>query len=120
MTKPPLVAGAMIVVAQKAGLPDGVLNLIFSSEGDAVGHELCTNPKVRRISFTGSTDGGRLLMLQCSDQIKKISFELGGTAPFIVFDDADIDAAVDGAIQATQWRPDLRFGQPHLCPIRHS
>ncbi|MCW0002159.1 aldehyde dehydrogenase family protein [Pararhizobium sp. YC-54] len=75
----PLVAGAMFALAGKAGLPEGVLNLVYASEGDAV---------------------GRLLMRQCSDQIKRISFELGGNAPFIVFDDADIDAAVDGAIQA--------------------
>lgn len=96
----PLVAGAMFLLARKAGFPDGVLNLIYASEGSAVGQELCTNLKVRKISFTGSTEVGRLLMRQCSDQVKKISFELGGNAPFIVFDDADIDAAVDGAIQA--------------------
>ncbi|WP_373694584.1 MULTISPECIES: NAD-dependent succinate-semialdehyde dehydrogenase [Rhizobium] len=96
----PLVAGAMFALARLAGFPDGVLNLIYASEGDAVGRELCSNPKVRKISFTGSTEVGRLLMRQCSDQIKKVSFELGGNAPFIVFDDADVDAAVDGAIQA--------------------
>jgi succinate-semialdehyde dehydrogenase / glutarate-semialdehyde dehydrogenase len=96
----PLVAGAMFRLASMAGFPDGVLNLISASEGDAVGRELCANPKVRKISFTGSTEVGRLLMRQCSDQIKRISFELGGNAPFIVFDDADVDAAVDGAIQA--------------------
>lgn len=96
----PLVAGAMFALAHQAGFPEGVVNLIYASEGDAVGRELCTNPKVRKISFTGSTEIGRLLMRQCSDQIKKISLELGGNAPFIVFDDADIDAAVDGAIQA--------------------
>ncbi|RUW73052.1 aldehyde dehydrogenase family protein, partial [Mesorhizobium sp. M1E.F.Ca.ET.063.01.1.1] len=70
------------------------------SDGGATGQELCANPKVRKISFTGSTEVGRLLMRQCSDQIKKLSLELGGNAPFIVFDDADVDAAVDGAIQA--------------------
>lgn len=96
----PLVAGAMFALAHQAGFPEGVVNLIYASEGDAVGRELCSNPKVRKISFTGSTEVGRLLMRQCSDQIKKISLELGGNAPFIVFDDADIDAAVDGAIQA--------------------
>lgn len=96
----PLVAGAMFAMAESAGFPKGVLNLIYASEGDAVGRELCANPKVRKISFTGSTEVGRLLMRQCSDQIKRISFELGGNAPFIVFDDADIDAAVEGAIQA--------------------
>ncbi|MBL0373653.1 NAD-dependent succinate-semialdehyde dehydrogenase [Rhizobium sp. KVB221] len=96
----PLVAGAMFVLAQQAGFPTGVLNLIYASEGAAVGTELCTNQNVRKISFTGSTEVGRLLMRQCSDQIKKVSLELGGNAPFIVFDDADIDEAVDGAIQA--------------------
>lgn len=97
---PALVAGAMFALAGKAGFPEGVLNLIYASDGDAVGRELCSNPDVRKISFTGSTEVGRLLMRQCSDQIKRISFELGGNAPFIVFDDADVDAAVDGAIQA--------------------
>lgn len=96
----PLVAGAMFALAQKAGFPDGVINLIYAAEGQEVGHELCTHADVRKISFTGSTEVGRLLMRQCSDQIKKLSLELGGNAPFIVFDDADVDAAVDGAIQA--------------------
>nr|WP_225248297.1 NAD-dependent succinate-semialdehyde dehydrogenase [Mesorhizobium sp. J8] len=96
----PLVAGAMFALARLAGFPDGVLNLVYASEGDGVGRELCANPKVRKISFTGSTEVGRLLMRQCSGQIKKVSFELGGNAPFIVFDDADVDAAVEGAIQA--------------------
>ncbi|AYG64097.1 NAD-dependent succinate-semialdehyde dehydrogenase [Rhizobium jaguaris] len=96
----PLVAGAMFALARQAGFPNGVLNLIYASEGDAVGRQLCSNPKVRKISFTGSTEVGRLLMRQCSDQIKKVSFELGGNAPFIVFDDADVDGAVEGAIQA--------------------
>lgn len=68
--------------------------------GDTIGRKLCTDPKVRKISFTGSTEVSRLLMRQCSDQIKRMSFELGGNAPFIVFGDADVDAAVDGAIQA--------------------
>jgi len=96
----PLVAGAMFALAREAGFPEGVVNLIYASEGDAVGRELCSNLKVRKISFTGSTEVGRLLMRQCSDQIKKVALELGGNAPFIVFDDADVDAAVDGAIQA--------------------
>ncbi len=96
----PLIALAMHALARRAGLPEGVLSLILASEGDAVGRELCGNPKVRKISFTGSTEVGRILMRQCSDQIKKVSLELGGSAPFIVFDCADIDAAVDGAIQA--------------------
>ncbi len=96
----PLVAGAMFALAAVAGFPNGVVNLIYASEGAAVGRELCYNPKVRKISFTGSTEVGRLLMRQCSDQIKKVSLELGGNAPFIVFDDANIDASVDGAVQA--------------------
>jgi succinate-semialdehyde dehydrogenase / glutarate-semialdehyde dehydrogenase len=96
----PLVAGAMFALADQAGFPEGVINLIYASQGGDVGRELCANPQVRKISFTGSTEVGRLLMRQCSDQIKKVGLELGGNAPFIVFDDADIDAAVDGAIQA--------------------
>ncbi|MBX4995819.1 succinate-semialdehyde dehydrogenase/glutarate-semialdehyde dehydrogenase [Rhizobium binae] len=96
----PLVAGAMIALAKLAGFPDGVINLVYASVGDTIGRELCTNPKVRKISFTGSTEVGRLLMRQCSDQIKRMSFELGGNAPFIVFDDANVDAALDGAIRA--------------------
>jgi succinate-semialdehyde dehydrogenase/glutarate-semialdehyde dehydrogenase len=96
----PLVAGAMFALAAQAGFPAGVLNLVYASDGAAVGRELCSNPIVRKISFTGSTEVGRLLMRQCSDQIKKVALELGGNAPFIVFDDADIDEAVDGAIQA--------------------
>jgi succinate-semialdehyde dehydrogenase/glutarate-semialdehyde dehydrogenase len=90
----------MFTLAAQAGFPEGVLNLIYASDGAAVGRELCSNPVVRKISFTGSTEVGRLLMRQCSDQIKKVALELGGNAPFIVFDDADIDEAVDGAIQA--------------------
>lgn len=96
----PLVAGAMFVLAREAGFPDGVVNLIYAAEGDAIGREFCFNPTVRKVSFTGSTEVGRLLMRQCSDQVKKVGLELGGNAPFIVFDDADVDAAVDGAIQA--------------------
>lgn len=96
----PLVAGAMFVLARLAGFPEGVVSLIYAADGEKVGTELCTNAKVRKISFTGSTEVGRILMRQCSDQIKRLSFELGGNAPFIVFDDADIDEAVDGALQA--------------------
>lgn len=96
----PLVAVALHRLALDAGFPEGVFQLILASEGQAVGYELCTHPNVRKISFTGSTEVGRLLMRQCADQIKKLSLELGGSAPFIVFDDADIDAAVDGALQA--------------------
>lgn len=90
----------MFALAEQAGFPDGVLNLLYASEGAPIGRELCSDPRIRKISFTGSTEVGRLLMRQCSDQIKKVSLELGGNAPFIVFDDADIDEAVDGALQA--------------------
>ncbi len=96
----PLVAGAMFAPAHQAGFPEGVVNLIYASAGDTLGRELCANPKVRKLSFTGSTEVGRLLMRHCSDQIKKVSLELGGNAAFIAFDDAYINAAVDGAIQA--------------------
>jgi succinate-semialdehyde dehydrogenase/glutarate-semialdehyde dehydrogenase len=96
----PLVAGAMFVLARLAGFPEGALNLIYAGHGADVGAELCTNARIRKISFTGSTEVGRLLMSQCAPQIKKLNLELGGNAPFIVFDDADIDEAVEGAIQA--------------------
>lgn len=96
----PLVAVALHFLAQRAGFPPGVFNLILAAEGSAVGKELCTNAKVRKISFTGSTEIGRLLMRQCAEHIKKISLELGGSAPFIVFEDADLDAAIEGAMQA--------------------
>ncbi len=96
----PLVAFALHFLAQRAGFPKGVFNLILAAEGNALGKELCTNTKVRKISFTGSTEVGRLLMRQCAEHIKKISLELGGSAPFIVFDDADLDAAIEGAMQA--------------------
>ncbi|MEM1346692.1 MAG: NAD-dependent succinate-semialdehyde dehydrogenase [Pseudomonadota bacterium] len=94
----PLSATALAVLAEKAGMPPGVLNVITAREGQAVGQELCTNDTVRKITFTGSTEVGRILMRQSADQIKKLSLELGGNAPFIVFDDADLDAAVEGAM----------------------
>lgn len=94
----PLSATAMAVLGDRAGIPAGVLNIIPSSNSAATGQELCANPKVAKITFTGSTRVGKILMRQCSDTIKKMSLELGGNAPFIVFDDADIDAAVDGAM----------------------
>lgn len=96
----PLVALAMHALAMRAGFPKGAFNLILASRGEAIGNELCTNSRVRKISFTGSTEVGRILMRQCSDQVKKVSLELGGSAPFIVFEDADVDAAVHGAVQA--------------------
>ena len=96
----PLSALAMAVLAERAGIPAGVLNVIPSSDSSGVGKELCANNKVAKITFTGSTRVGKILMSQCSDTIKKMSLELGGNAPFIVFDDADLDAAVEGALIA--------------------
>ncbi|AML52175.1 NAD-dependent succinate-semialdehyde dehydrogenase [Falsihalocynthiibacter arcticus] len=94
----PLSATAMAVLAERAGIPAGVLNIIPSSNAAETGQELCENPKVAKITFTGSTRVGKILMKQCADTIKKMSLELGGNAPFIVFDDADLDAAVTGAM----------------------
>lgn len=110
----PLTAIALAVLAEEAGIPPGVFNLIVGMDGPAIGRELCGNPKVRKISFTGSTEVGRILMRQCSDQIKKVSLELGGNAPFIVFGDADLDAAVEGAI-ASKYR---NAGQTCVCANR--
>ncbi len=94
----PLSALALAVLAEEAGVPAGVFNVITSSDSRAVGAELCGNSTVRKLSFTGSTAVGKILMKQCADNVKKISLELGGNAPFIVFEDADLDAAVEGAI----------------------
>ncbi|AGS19973.1 NAD-dependent succinate-semialdehyde dehydrogenase [Rhizobium etli] len=110
----PLTAIALAVLAEQAGIPAGVFNLIVGVDGPAIGRELCGNDKVRKISFTGSTEVGRILMRQCADQIKKVSLELGGNAPFIVFDDADLDAAVEGAI-ASKYR---NAGQTCVCANR--
>ncbi|WP_433709647.1 NAD-dependent succinate-semialdehyde dehydrogenase [Nocardia sp. CA-084685] len=93
----PLSALALASLADKAGLPAGVLNIV-TGRPESIGGELCANPVVRALSFTGSTEIGRLLAAQCAPSVKKMTLELGGNAPFIVFDDADIDAAVDGAI----------------------
>jgi succinate-semialdehyde dehydrogenase/glutarate-semialdehyde dehydrogenase len=95
----PLSALALAALAAEAGVPAGVLNVI-TGDPVAIGGELTANPRVRKLSFTGSTEVGRLLMAQCAPTIKKLSLELGGNAPFIVFDDADLDAAVDGALIA--------------------
>jgi succinate-semialdehyde dehydrogenase/glutarate-semialdehyde dehydrogenase len=94
----PLSALALAVLGEEAGIPAGVLNIVTTSDSVHVGQALCANPLVRKLSFTGSTEVGKILMKQCADTMKKVSFELGGNAPFIVFDDADIDAAVEGAI----------------------
>ncbi|WP_170403498.1 NAD-dependent succinate-semialdehyde dehydrogenase [Ruegeria arenilitoris] len=110
----PLSALAMAVLGERAGIPAGVFNVIPSSDSAGVGQELCANEKVAKITFTGSTRVGKILMRQCSDTIKKMSLELGGNAPFIVFEDADIDAAVEGAMIA-KYRNN---GQTCVCANR--
>ena len=93
----PLTAFAIAKLAQDAGFPDGVLNIV-SGDAEAIGGALCSSPDVRAMTFTGSTAVGKLLIKQCADTVKQMGLELGGNAPFIVFDDADIDAAVQGAM----------------------
>ncbi|WP_260958625.1 aldehyde dehydrogenase family protein, partial [Pseudomonas citri] len=93
----PYSALALAELAARAGIPNGVFNVVTGSAGE-VGGELTSNPIVRKLSFTGSTEIGRQLMSECAKDIKKVSLELGGNAPFIVFDDADLDKAVEGAI----------------------
>ena len=94
----PLSAIVMGVLAERAGIPAGVFNVVTSSSSSEIGREFCENPAVRKLTFTGSTEVGRILLKQAADQVLKCSMELGGNAPFIVFDDADIDAAVEGAM----------------------
>ncbi|MEO0995457.1 MAG: NAD-dependent succinate-semialdehyde dehydrogenase [Pseudomonadota bacterium] len=110
----PLSALAMAVLAERAGVPKGLFSVVTAAEGATVGTELCQNAKVRKITFTGSTEVGRILMRQAADQIKKVSLELGGNAPFIVFDDADLDAAVEGAM-ISKYRNN---GQTCVCANR--
>ncbi|KAB2838685.1 MAG: NAD-dependent succinate-semialdehyde dehydrogenase [Burkholderiales bacterium] len=109
----PLSALALAVLAERAGLPPGVFNVI-TGDPIAIGGELTSNPTVRKLSFTGSTEIGRLLMQQCAPTVKKLALELGGNAPFIVFDDADLDAAVEGAL-ASKYR---NTGQTCVCANR--
>ena len=109
----PFSAFAMAVLAERAGVPKGVFSVI-TGDSKAIGAEMTSNPIVRKLSFTGSTAVGRLLMAQSAPTIKKLSLELGGNAPFIVFDDADIDAAVEGAI-ASKYR---NAGQTCVCANR--
>ena len=109
----PFTAMALGVLAQEAGLPDGVLNII-TGDSRSIGAELTANPVVRKLSFTGSTEVGSRLFAQCAPTVKKLSLELGGNAPFIVFDDADLDAAVKGAIQS-KFR---NAGQTCVCANR--
>lgn len=109
----PFSALALAALAHRAGIPAGVFSVVTGSAGD-VGGELTSNPLVRKLSFTGSTDIGRQLMAQCAKDIKKVSLELGGNAPFIVFDDADLDKAVEGAL-ASKFR---NAGQTCVCANR--
>ncbi|MGL4321536.1 MAG: NAD-dependent succinate-semialdehyde dehydrogenase [Paracoccaceae bacterium] len=94
----PLSAIALAVLAERAGIPAGLFSVITSSRSSAIGKEFCENPAIRKLTFTGSTEVGRILLRQAADQVLKCSMELGGNAPFIVFDDADLDAAVEGAM----------------------
>ncbi|MCC6879539.1 MAG: NAD-dependent succinate-semialdehyde dehydrogenase, partial [Rhodocyclaceae bacterium] len=112
----PLTALALAELAHRAGFPAGVFNIVTGSAAAApkIGGELTANPTVRKLSFTGSTEVGRLLMAQCAPTIKKLSLELGGNAPLIVFDDADLDAAVEGAL-ASKYR---NTGQTCVCANR--
>ena len=112
----PLSALALAELAVRAGIPDGVINIITADANQSVviGKTLCVSPTVRHLSFTGSTEVGRILMEQCAPTVKKIALELGGHAPFIVFEDADIDAAVIGAI-SSKFR---NSGQTCVCANR--
>src|SRR5947207_798793 len=109
----PFSALALAGLAERAGVPRGVFNVVTGSATD-IGAELTSNPVVRKLSFTGSTGTGKLLMAQCASTVKKLSLELGGNAPFIVFDDADLDAAVEGAI-LSKYR---NTGQTCVCANR--
>jgi succinate-semialdehyde dehydrogenase/glutarate-semialdehyde dehydrogenase len=109
----PFSALALAELAERAGVPKGVLNVITGSAAE-IGGEMTSNPIVKKVSFTGSTEVGKLLMEQCSRTVKKVSLELGGNAPFIVFDDADIDAAVEGAM-TSKYR---NTGQTCVCVNR--
>ena len=109
----PFSALALAELGQQAGLPDGILNVI-TGDAQVIGAELTASPTVRKLSFTGSTNVGKILMRQCADTVKKLSLELGGNAPFIVFDDADLDAAVEGAM-ASKFR---NTGQTCVCANR--
>ena len=113
-TQTPLSALALGVLAERAGVPAGVFNLVTGRDAAAIGGELTGHPKVRKLSFTGSTAVGKTLMAQCAKGMKRVSFELGGNAPFIVFEDADLDAAVEGAI-ASKFR---NTGQTCVCANR--
>ncbi|MDJ1006672.1 MAG: NAD-dependent succinate-semialdehyde dehydrogenase [Paracoccaceae bacterium] len=110
----PLSALALGVLADRAGLPKGLFSVIPSTASSDIGREFCENPIVRKLTFTGSTEVGRILLAQAADQVMKVSMELGGNAPFLVFDDADLDAAVEGAM-ACKFRNN---GQTCVCANR--
>ncbi|OEC42948.1 succinate-semialdehyde dehydrogenase (NADP(+)) [Pseudomonas sp. 1D4] len=110
----PLSALALAALGERAGIPAGVLNIVPGTRSREIGAELTGNPRVQKLSFTGSTGIGKLLMAQCAETIKKVSLELGGNAPFIVFDDADLDAAVQGAL-GSKFR---NSGQTCVCTNR--
>jgi succinate-semialdehyde dehydrogenase/glutarate-semialdehyde dehydrogenase len=112
----PLSALALAELAKEAGIPEGVINIVTADAKNSIeiGKALCDSPKVRHLSFTGSTPVGRILMEQCAPTIKKVALELGGHAPFIVFEDADLDAAVSGAMQS-KYR---NAGQTCVCTNR--
>jgi succinate-semialdehyde dehydrogenase / glutarate-semialdehyde dehydrogenase len=112
-TQTPFSALALAELSRRAGIPKGVFNVITGS-ATAIGGEMTTNPTVRKVTFTGSTEIGKKLIVQCAGTVKKLSLELGGNAPFIVFDDADLDAAVQGAI-ASKYR---NTGQTCVCANR--
>ncbi|HEY0918244.1 NAD-dependent succinate-semialdehyde dehydrogenase [Devosia sp.] len=110
----PLSAIALARLAERAGVPEGLFSVLPSTHSSDIGKEFCANETVKKLSFTGSTEVGRILMRQAADQIKRLSLELGGNAPFIVFDDADLDAAVEGAM-VSKYRNN---GQTCVCANR--
>ena len=113
-TETPLSALAIALLAERAGVPKGVFSVITSKKSSLIGQEFCSNPAIRKLTFTGSTEVGRILMRQSAEQIMKVSMELGGNAPFIVFDDADLDKAVEGAL-ISKYRNN---GQTCVCANR--
>ncbi|MGY4878577.1 NAD-dependent succinate-semialdehyde dehydrogenase [Vreelandella aquamarina] len=109
----PYSALAMALLAQRAGIPDGVVNVV-TGDARSIGRAMTESPKVRKLTFTGSTGVGKMLLRQCADSVKKVSMELGGNAPFIVFDDADLEKAIEGVMQA-KFR---NAGQTCVCANR--
>src|SRR5690606_7994799 len=110
----PLSALALAALAEQAGIPAGVFNVVTGRDAAAIGTVLTGDARVRKLSFTGSTPVGKLLMAQSAQHMQKVSLELGGNAPFIIFDDADLDAAVEGAL-ASKFR---NSGQTCVCTNR--